>query len=99
MFTNRRNWSFSIPLKVDGAEIEVKKSTNFLDIALDSKLLWNEQLENMCKKSEGILMQCRKAVGPTWGFKQSTMRRIYEAMVRPMISYWSTIWINGKKET
>ena len=44
---------FSRPLKVDGAEIEMKKSTKFLGITLDSKLLWNEQLENVCKKSKG----------------------------------------------
>ena len=32
MFTNRRNWSFSKPLKVDGAEIEVQKSTKVLPV-------------------------------------------------------------------
>ena len=95
MFTNRRNWSFSKPLKVDGNEIEMKQSTKFLGLTLDSKLLWNDHIEDVCKKSKGILMQCRKAVGPTWGFKPATMRWIYEAVVRPMISYGSNIWING----
>ena len=32
-------------------------------------------------------MQCRKAVGPTWGFKPATMRWIYEVMVRPVLGY------------
>ena len=95
MFTNRRNWSFSMPLKVDGNEIEMKQSTKFLGLTLDSKLLWNDHIEDVCKKSKGILMQCRKAVGPTWGFRPATMRWIYEAVVRPMISYGSNIWING----
>ena len=97
MFTNRRNWSFSKPLKVDGAEIEVQKSTKFLGITLDSKLSWTEHIENVCKKSKckGILMQCRQAVGPSWGFKPATMRWIYEVMVRPILSYEATIWING----
>ena len=94
MFTNRRNWSFSKPLKVDGNEIEMKQSTKFLGLTLDSKLLWNDHIQNVCKKSKGILMQCRKAVGPTWGFKPTTMHWIYEAVVRPMISYGSNIWIN-----
>ena len=95
MFTNRRNWSFSKPLKVDGEEVKMKNSTKFLGLILDSKLLWNDHIENVCKKSKGILMQCRKAVGPTWGFKPSTMRWIYEAMVRPIFSYGAVIWING----
>ena len=62
MFTNRRSWSLSRPLKVDGSEKEVTKSTKFLVITLDSTLSWNEHLENVCKKSKGILMQCGKAV-------------------------------------
>ena len=95
MFTKRRNWSFSRPLKVDGIEIEVQKSTKFLGIILDSKLSWNEHIENVCKKAKGILMQCRKAVGPTWGFKPATMRWVYEVMVRPVLGYGATIWLNG----
>ncbi len=42
-------------------------------------------------------MQCRRAVGPTWGFKPTTMRWIYNVMVKPIISYGATIWINGTK--
>ena len=47
MFTKRRNWSFSRPLKVDGIEIEVQKSTKFLGVILDSKLSWNEHRERV----------------------------------------------------
>ena len=97
MFTKRRNWSFSRPLKVDGIEIEVQKTTKFLGIILDSKLSWNEHIENVCKTAKGILMQCRKAVGPTWGFKPATMRWIYEVMVRPVLGYRATIWLNGTR--
>ena len=83
MFTKRRNWSFSRPLKEDGIEIEieVQKSTKFLGIILDSKLSWNEHIENVCKKAKGILMHCRKAVGPSRGFKPATMSWIYELIV------------------
>ena len=92
MFTKRRNWSFSRPLKVDGIEIEMQKSTKFLGIILDSKLSWNEHIENVCKKkSKGILMHCRKAVG----FKPATMRWIYEVMVRPVLGYGATIWVTN----
>ncbi len=97
MFTKRRNWSFSRPLMVEGTEIEVKNSTKFLGLILDSKLSWNDHIEYLCKKSKGILMQCRKAVGPTWGFKPQTMRWIYNAIVKPTMSYGATIWINGTK--
>ena len=97
MFTKRKNWSFSRPLKVDGIEIDVQKSIKFLGIILDSKLSWNEHIENVCKKAKGILMQCKKAVGPTWGFKPATMRWIYEVMVRPVLGYGATIWLNSTR--
>ena len=42
-------------------------------------------------------MQCRKAVGPTWGFNPATMRWIYEVMVRPVLGYRATIWLNGTR--
>lgn len=63
MFTNKRNWYFNKPLKVDSAKIEVHKSATFLGITLDSILSWTEHIENECKNSKGVLMQCRRAIG------------------------------------
>ena len=97
MFTWRKNWSFSKPLQVDGTEIVMSTSTKLLGVTLDHKLSWNEHIEKQCKKAKGILMQCRRAVGPTWGFTPKTMRWIYTAIVRPCLSYGAMIWINGIK--
>ena len=95
MFTWKRKWKFSSPLKIDDHIIEMKKSTKLLGIHIDSKLSWNTHIEKQCKKAKGILMQCRKAVGPTWGFTPKTMKWIYTAIVRPSLSYGAVIWING----
>ena len=43
-------------------------------------------------------MQCRRAVGPTWGFKPPTMRWVYKVLVRPIILYGATIRIDGTRE-
>ena len=83
MFTWKRKWRFSVPLKIGNDIVEMKSSTRFLGVTLDSKLTWNEHIINQCKKAKGILMQCRKAVGPTWGFTPKTMKWIYTAVVRP----------------
>ena len=95
MFTWRKKWSFSAPLMVDNDEIKMELSTKFLGVYLDSKLTWNEHITKMCKKAKGILMLCRRAVGPTWGFTPKTMKWIYTAIVRPCLSYGAVVWING----
>ena len=95
MFTWRHKWKLSRPLKVNGIEIELKESTKFLGVILDHKLSWNEHIEKQSNKAKGILMQCKRALGPTWGFTPTTMKWIYTAIVRPMLSYGAVVWING----
>ena len=97
MFTWRRNWrnQLSRPLQVDGIEIEIRDKTKFLGVTLDSKLSWNDHIEEKCKKAKGILLQCRRAIGPCWGFNPKTMKWIYTALVRPTITYAAMTWING----
>ena len=56
MFTWKRKWNFSVPLKVDNEEIEMRTSTKFLGVYLDSKLSWNEHIDYTCRKAKGILM-------------------------------------------
>ena len=96
MFSWRRKWEFSEHLTVNGTEISMRNSTKFLGLTLDSKLTWNEHINNQCKKAKGILMQCRRAIGPIWGFTPKTMKWIlYTAVVRPSLTYAWTIWLNG----
>ena len=57
--TWKRKYKFFVPLKIDNSIIEMKSSTKFLGVILDSKLTWNEHITNQCKKAKGILMQCR----------------------------------------
>ncbi|KAL5259046.1 hypothetical protein ACHWQZ_G009499 [Mnemiopsis leidyi] len=97
MFTWRRNWrdQLSKPLQVDDTEIEIRNTTKFLGVTLDSKLSWNEHIDQKCKKAKGILLQCRRAIGPSWGFNPQTMKWIYTAVVRPTLTYAAMTWING----
>ena len=52
MFTWTRKWKFSVPLKIDNNIIEMKSSTRFLGVTLDSKLTWNEHIINQCEKAK-----------------------------------------------
>ena len=40
-------------------------------------------------------MQCRQIVRKTWGIRPSMMKRIYTAMIRPIMSYACVSWAGG----
>ena len=94
MFTWNRKWSIR-PIKVGNTTIELSKSAKFLGVTLDSKLNFNEHILNTTKKATASLMQCRRAVGPTWGLTPKTCKWIYTAVIRPMLSYSVSIWIRA----
>ena len=95
MFTWKRKWKLAKPLRVSGLDIELKETTKFLGVTLDHKLSWNPHIEKQTNKAKGVLMMCKRALGPTWGFSPATMKWIYTSIVRPMLCYGAAIWING----
>ena len=71
MFTWNRKWTLG-PITVGNNIIGLSKSAKFLGVTLDSKLNFNEHIINTTKKATASLMQCRRAVGPTWGMSPKT---------------------------
>ncbi|KAL5260805.1 hypothetical protein ACHWQZ_G006740 [Mnemiopsis leidyi] len=64
MFTWNKRWNLR-PIVVDNTTIELSTSAKFLVITLDSKLNYNEHINNTTKKATVSLMQCRKAITNT----------------------------------
>ena len=95
MFTWNRNWSLDRGIKVGGHHIELSNSAKFLGVTLDSKLNFNEHITNITNKARASLMQCKRAVGPTWGLSPKTCKWMYTCAIRPILSYSSVIWINA----
>ena len=94
MFTWWRKWELPRDIRLDGKIIKLDQSTKFLGIYLDSKLSFNEHIKHVTKKVTS-LMQCSKAVGPTWGLTPRSCKWIYEKAMRPILSYGSLVWINA----
>ena len=40
-------------------------------------------------------MQCKRAVGPTWGLTPKTCRWMYTVVIRPILSYGTVIWVRA----
>ena len=94
MFTWNKKWTLR-PIKVGGTTIELSNSVKFLGVTLDHKLYFNEHISNISKKATACLMQCKRAVGPTWGLSPKTCRWLYTAVVRPILSYCAVIWVRA----
>ena len=91
MFTLRRKWN-KTPLRLDGVDIELKRSVKYLGVFLDQRLHWNDHVENQVRKAKMILHQSRRIIGRTWGLNPRSTRWLYTAMVRPMITYGCCVW-------
>jgi len=94
MFTWNRKWTLR-PVKVGNTTIELSNSVKFLGVTLDSKLNFNEHITNITKKATTSLMQCKRAVGPTWGLTPKTCKWLYTTVIRPMLTYCASIWIRA----
>ena len=94
MFTWNRKWTLR-PIKVGNTPIELSPTVKFLGVTLDSKLNYNEHINKITNKATASLMQCKKAVGPTWGLTPKTCKWIYTAVVRPILTYCVSVWIRA----
>ena len=95
LFTWKRKWKLPRPIKVGSEPLELSQSTKFLGVHLDSKLSFKKHIQTITNKSITSLMQCKRAVGPTWGLSPNTCMWIYKTAIRPIMTYASSVWINA----
>ena len=96
MFTWNRKWSIR-PIIAGGLTIIPSESVKLLGVTLDSKLTFNDHIDNITSKATSNLMQCNRAVGPTWGLSPKVCRWIYTSIIRPILSYSVVIWVRALK--
>ena len=94
MFTWKRKWSIR-PINVNGHNIELSSSAKLLGLTLDSKLNFNEHIENITVKATKYLMQAKRSVGPTWGMSPKVCKWLYTTVVRTLLSYCVSIWVRA----
>ena len=92
MFSRKRSWALSRPLSVNGTELKVSSSVKYLGVIIDKTLSWGEHVSSVSAKSIKVLFACKKAVGKKWGFSPKSVKWIYEAIVRPSLSYCCVVW-------
>jgi ribonuclease HI len=92
LFTKKRKLDGMKKVKLFGKDLMMTDQVKYLGIILDSKLSWIPHIESKVKKACMIFGQCRRAIGKTWGLQPKSVKWIYTAVVRPVISYGSLVW-------
>lgn len=92
LFTKKRITRGLILPKVNGTTLKLSDEVKFLGVKLDSKLSWTPNVNTRCQKAIGILWQCRRIVGRTWGLTPSISMWLYTSVIRPILGYAVVVW-------
>jgi len=93
LFTLKNKYSIPRKLTLNGVPILECKHVRYLGVWLDTKLNWSYHCTQKCNKMMIALMQCRRAVGNTWGLTPRVMRWIFTAVIRPSLMYGVLCWL------
>lgn len=92
MFTNKRNLgNYRLP-RLFNTELQLSAEVKYLGVILDSRLNWSSHLNNKIEKATVVFWQCRRMVGRTWGLNPKITLWLYQAVIRPMVSYGAIVW-------
>lgn len=75
-----------------GQRVPYAEGVRYLGIYLDKKLHWGQHLKMQSRKVLNIFMQCRSAIGTGWGLEPQKVSWIYEAILKPKLTYAAVIW-------
>lgn len=80
------------PPELAGQTLKLSKQAKYLGVILDSKLNWNLNVEERRKKAYNALYICMRCIGRTWGLKPKICYWIYNAIVKPILTYGCFLW-------
>jgi hypothetical protein len=58
----------------------------------DKGLTWKAQLENVMNMAYKMFRTCKGKYGETWGLTPNMVYGIYTKVMRPILTYGSTVW-------
>jgi hypothetical protein len=58
--------------------------------------LKKKQMDKVTNKAYRAFWMCRDTVGKTWGLKPKVMYWIYTVVVRPIVTFATTLWVQFK---
>ena len=94
LFTRRRN--IELPeYYIQNKRIEWVEHFKYLGVTLDTGLKWTQHITNITRKANMVMAQTKKFIGKRFGLKPKYFRWIYISLVRPILTYASTVWVKA----
>jgi hypothetical protein len=77
---------------LSGHKLHLATEVKYLELTLDKGLTWKAQLGNLINKAYRAFCTCKGTFGKTWGLKPKGLHWIYIMIIRPILTYGSTVW-------
>ena len=92
IFSRKNNLNLPLPIKLHGIEIEFCKTIKYLGVNLDNRLNWHKHVNTTARKCTNILFAARKMIGDNWGVTPDKMIWVYNAIIKPIMTYACVTW-------
>lgn len=84
-------------LTIQNNEMEPKRSVKYLGVHLDSKLLFTEHIDSICKKANTALSLLQNLINRKSALSEKNQLLLYKVVIRPILLYACPIWGNTCK--
>ena len=93
---NPKKFNMSTVVRIENSIIEPKTDIRILGLRIDTKLKWGPHVRKIQEKLTKQSKALTKISTSTWGATFPKARLVYTAVVRPAMTYGSTIWHTPK---
>jgi len=90
--TQKRNLRRMKEPTLSGYTWQLTTKVRYLGLTLGKELTWQTRLKNLMIKAERAFLTCKGTSGKTWGLKPWVVHWIYTMVIRPILTYGSTVW-------
>ena len=99
----RRRFNMEASIELGSVTVKPEESVRVLGVHLDTGLRWKKHLASIKSRMTTYANALTRLTGSTWGFPLIQGRQVYNAIVRPAMTYGAIAWhqptADGRKAT
>ena len=82
-------------LFIRGQKIQYVSEYKYLGVWISDDLTWKKHIEKVAQKAKFTMWNCRTMMSRSWGLNPKISKWMYCALVRPIMTYSSLVWIKS----